>query len=38
MWYSQVAADLGKIPDFMAHYDRELEDLQTIEVHDFLFD
>jgi len=26
MWYSQVAADLGKIPDFMAHYDRELND------------
>jgi hypothetical protein len=26
MWYSQVAADLGKIPDFMAHYDRELTD------------
>jgi hypothetical protein len=26
MWYSQVAADLGKIPDFMAHYDRELMD------------
>ena len=26
MWYSQVAADLGKIPDCMAHYDRELND------------
>ena len=26
MWYSQVIADLGNIPDFIAHYENELED------------
>jgi hypothetical protein len=26
MWYSRVAADLGAIPDFIAHYERELEE------------
>jgi len=26
MWYSKVAADLGNIPDFIAHYEQELED------------
>ena len=26
MWYSRVTADLGAIPDFIAHYERELED------------
>ena len=26
MWYSRVVADLGNIPDFIAHYERELED------------
>ena len=26
MWYSRVVADLGSIPDFIAHYERELED------------
>ena len=26
MWYSRVTADLGTIPDFIAHYERELED------------
>ena len=26
MWYSRVVADLGAIPDFIAHYDRELEE------------
>jgi hypothetical protein len=26
MWYSRVVADLGAIPDFIAHYERELED------------
>jgi hypothetical protein len=26
MWYSRVAADLGAIPDFVAHYERELAD------------
>lgn len=26
MWYNQVVADLGKIPDFIAHYERELVD------------
>jgi hypothetical protein len=25
MWYSRVVADLGLIPDFIAHYDRELD-------------
>ncbi len=25
MWYSRVTADLGAIPDFIAHYERELE-------------
>lgn len=25
MWYSQVVADLGRIPDFIAHYEVELE-------------
>ena len=26
MWYSKVVADLGNIPDFVTHYERELED------------
>jgi hypothetical protein len=26
MWYSKVVADLGNIPDFIQHYERELED------------
>jgi hypothetical protein len=26
MWYSRVVANLGEIPDFIAHYERELED------------
>ncbi len=25
MWYSRVVADLGSIPDFIAHYEQELE-------------
>jgi hypothetical protein len=25
MWYSKVVADLGEIPDFIAHYENELE-------------
>ena len=25
MWYSKVVSDLGKIPDFIAHYERELQ-------------
>ena len=25
MWYSRITADLGAIPDFIAHYERELE-------------
>ena len=25
MWYSRVTADLGEIPDFIAHYERELD-------------
>jgi hypothetical protein len=26
MWYSRVTADLSAIPDFIAHYERELEE------------
>lgn len=26
MWYSKITAGLGAIPDFIAHYERELED------------
>lgn len=26
MWYSKVTADLGNIPDFIAHYERELDE------------
>ena len=26
MWYSKVVASLGAIPDFIAHYEHELED------------
>ena len=26
MWYSKVVANLGAIPDFIAHYERELDD------------
>ena len=26
MWYSRVVANLGCIPDFIAHYERELEE------------
>ena len=26
MWYSKVVADLSNIPDFIDHYDRELDD------------
>ena len=26
MWYSKVVASLGNIPDFIQHYERELED------------
>ena len=26
MWYSRVVASLGAIPDFIAHYENELED------------
>ena len=26
MWYSRVVANLGCIPDFIAHYERELDD------------
>lgn len=32
MWYSKVVADLGNIPDFIAHYERELEDAKR-DVH-----
>ena len=26
MWYSRVVADLSNIPNFIAHYERELDD------------
>ena len=26
MWYSKVVADLGNLPDFISHYEQELED------------
>jgi hypothetical protein len=26
MWYSKVTNDLGNIPDFIAHYEKELDD------------
>lgn len=26
MWYSKITADLGHIPDFIAHYESELEE------------
>ena len=26
MWYSKVTASLGNIPDFIQHYDRELDE------------
>ena len=26
MWYSRVTSDLGQLPDFIAHYEQELED------------
>ena len=26
MWYSKIVANLGTIPDFIAHYERELEE------------
>jgi len=29
MWYSKVVADLGLIPDFIAHYERELESAKS---------
>jgi hypothetical protein len=25
MWYNRIVADLGEIPDFIAHYERELD-------------
>ena len=29
MWYSKVVADLGNIPDFIAHYERELDSAKS---------
>ena len=26
MWYSRIVANLGNIPDFIAHYENELEE------------
>ncbi len=29
MWYNRVVANLGAIPDFIAHYEKELEDARS---------
>jgi hypothetical protein len=29
MWYSKVVADLGSIPDFIAHYEKELDSAKS---------
>jgi uncharacterized protein YfdQ (DUF2303 family) len=29
MWYSKVTADLSAIPDFIVHYEKELEDARS---------
>jgi hypothetical protein len=29
MWYSKIVASLGSIPDFISHYERELESAKT---------
>jgi hypothetical protein len=29
MWYSRVVASLGSIPDFISHYERELDEAKT---------
>jgi hypothetical protein len=29
MWYSKVVADLGNLPDFISHYERELTDAKS---------
>lgn len=29
MWYSKVVADLGNLPDFISHYERELADAKS---------
>jgi hypothetical protein len=29
MWYSKVVADLGNLPDFISHYERELIDAKS---------
>ena len=29
MWYSKVVADLGNLPDFITHYERELMDAKS---------
>lgn len=29
MWYSKVVADLGNLPDFIDHYERELADAKS---------
>ena len=26
MWYNKVVADLGRIPDFIRHYEKELDE------------
>lgn len=34
MWYSRVVADLGSIPDFIAHYERELDSAKhDVKIH-----
>jgi len=29
MWYSRITSNLGEIPNFLAHYERELEDAKA---------
>ena len=29
MWYSKIVADMGAIPDFISHYERELESARS---------
>ena len=30
MWYSRVVANLTAIPDFISHYERELDDAKKV--------
>jgi hypothetical protein len=35
MWYNKIVADLGHIPDFIAYYERELQQAKydTVRCH-----